>query len=161
MLAGLLIPNLLAGSALAPGSSVGQAFRLTADGTVQAYLDIAWLGRQFTDQEVDYVLVLGALVWATAQFAAYAVIGHRRPLNAVLMMGIVLVGNMALTSREQLPYLITFTGASLFLLITMHAFDERATWLRRRIGDPGEISGVYLRGGTAFIAAARCWVPCS
>ena len=37
---------------------------------------------------------------------------------------------------DQLPYLIAFTAVSLFLLIEMHAFDERATWLRRRIGDP-------------------------
>ena len=54
----------------------------------------------------------------------------------------------------QLPYLVVFTGASLFLLIEMHAFDERATWIRRRIGDPGTISSLYLRGGTVFILAA-------
>ncbi len=47
-----------------------------------------------------------------------------------------------------------FAGASLFLLIEMHAFDERTMWLRRRIGDPGEISAHYLRGGTVFIVAA-------
>ena len=100
LFAGLLIP-VLAGWALEPGTSVAQAFRVTADGTVQAYLDIAWLGRQFTTQEVHYVLVLGAIVWATAQFAAYAVFGHRRPLNAVLVVGIVLVGNMALTEPRR------------------------------------------------------------
>ena len=105
-------------------------------------------------QEVHYVLVLGALVWGTAQFAAYAVFGHRRPLNAVVIVGLVLVGNMALTSRDQLAYLVTFAGASLLLLIEMHAFDERATWIRRRIGDPGAISSLYLRGGTVFIVAA-------
>ncbi len=153
LFAGLLIP-ILAGWAFAPGASPGHAFRMTADGTVQAYLDIVWRGRQFTTQEIHYVLVLGALVWATAQFASFAVFGHRRPLNAVVVVGIVLVGNMALTSRDQLPYLVAFTAASLLLLITMHAFDERATWLRRRIGDPGEVSGVYLRGGTVFIVAA-------
>ncbi len=36
----------------------------------------------------------------------------------------------------------------------MHAFDERATWIRRRIGDPSTISSLYLRGGTVFIVAA-------
>jgi transglutaminase-like putative cysteine protease len=153
LFAGLLIP-ILAGWAFRPDASVAQAFRMTADGTVQAYLDIVWRGRQFTTQEIHYVLVLGGLVWATAQFASYAVFGHRRPLSAVVVVGLVLVANMALTWRDQLPYLVMFTGASLFLLISMHAFDERATWLRRRIGDPGEISGVYLRGGTVFIVAA-------
>ena len=152
LFAGLLIP-ILAGWAFAPGSSPGEAFRLTAEGTAEAYLDIAWRGRQFTMQEVHYVLVLGALVWGTAQFAAYAVFGHRRPLNGVVIVGLVLVGNMALTS-DQLAYLITFAAASLLLLIQMHAFDERATWIRRRIGDPGAISTLYLRGGTVFIVAA-------
>ena len=36
----------------------------------------------------------------------------------------------------------------------MHAFDERATWLRRRIGDPSQISALYLRGGAVFILVA-------
>lgn len=153
LFAGLLIP-ILAGWAFAPGSSPAEAFRLTAEGSVEAYLDLAWRGRQFTTQEIHYVLVIGSLVWATAQFAAYAVFGHRRPLNAVVVVGLILIGNMALTSRDQLAYLISFAGASLFLLIEMHAFDERATWIRRRIGDPGAISALYLRGGTVFIVAA-------
>ena len=50
--------------------------------------------------------------------------------------------------------MIAYTGASLFLLIQMHAFDERATWIRRRIGDPSTISALYLRGGTVFIVSA-------
>jgi transglutaminase-like putative cysteine protease len=151
--AGLVVP-VLAGWAFAPGTSVGHAFHLTADGTVQAYLDIAWRGRQFTSQEVHYLLVLGSLVWATGQFAGYAVFGHRRPLNAVVLVGLVLLANMALTSRDQLSYLIVFACASLFLLIEMHALDERGTWIRRRIGDPAAISALYLRGGTVFIVAA-------
>ncbi len=82
--------------------------------------------------------------------------GHRRPLNAVVVLGLLLVANMALTRRDQdeLAYLIAFTGGSLFLLIGMHAFDERATWIRRRIGDPSTISSLYLRGGTVFIVIA-------
>ena len=55
---------------------------------------------------------------------------------------------------DQLTYLIEFTAVSLFLLIEMHAFDERATWLRRRIGDPSQISALYLRGGAVFILVA-------
>ena len=99
-------------------------------------------------------VVLGIIVWGTMQFASYAVFGHRRPLAAVVVIGIVLVLNMGMTDHEQLNYMIVFTGASLFLLIQMHAFDERATWIRRRIGDPSTISALYLRGGTIFIVAA-------
>lgn len=151
--AALLIP-VFAGWALHPGTSVGAAFTATASGSIDAYLDIAWRGRQFTSQEIHYILVLGIAVWGTAQFAAYSVFGHRRPLNAVVVTGLLLIANMALTSRDQLPYLVAFTASSLFLLISMHAFDERATWARRRIGDPGAISSLYLRGGTVFIVVA-------
>lgn len=153
LFAGLLIP-VFAGWAMLPGASVRDAFLATASGSVQAYLDIAWRGRQFTSQEVHYILVLGIGVWGTAQFAAYAVFGHRRPLNAVVIVGLALLVNMSLTKRDQMAYLVEFTAASLFLLISMHAFDERSTWLRRRIGDPGTVSSLYLRGGTVFIVAA-------
>ncbi len=151
--AGLVIP-IVAGWAVLPGSSIADAFQATAHGTVEAYLDIAWRGLPFTDQEVHYILVLGAIVWATAQFAAYAVFGHHHPLNGVVVVGLVLIANMALTSRDQLVYLVLFTAMSLLLLIEMHAFDERTTWIRRQIGDPGTISALYLRGGTVFILAA-------
>ena len=107
-------------------------------------------------EEIHYTLVLGILVWGTMQFASYAVFGHHRPLAAIVMMGLVLVGNMAADEPRprQLSFLIAFTAGSLFLLIQMHAFDERATWVRRRIGDPSTISSLYLRGGTVFIVAA-------
>lgn len=151
--AGLLIP-ILAGWASVPGSSAWAAFRFTADGTAEAYLDIAWRNLQYTSQEVHYILVLGAITWGTCQFLGYAVFGHRRPLNGVVITGLVLLANMALTSRGQLGHLVVFTAASLFLLIEMRTFDERAMWLRRRIGDPSAIASLYMRGGTVFIIAA-------
>lgn len=153
LFAGLTIP-IFAGLALHPGVSPAEAFRWTAGGTVDAYLDLAWRGRQFTSEEIHYILVLGGVIWGTTQFAAYAVFGHRRPLSAVVVVGLVLVANMGVTSQNQLHHLVVFTAASLFLLIAMHAFDERTTWARRRIGDPGAIAGVYLRGGTVFIMVA-------
>ena len=153
LFAGLLIPILVGWSWL-PDPSIGTAFHATASHSVEAYLDLAWRSKSFTTQELHYVLVLGIVMWGTAQFASYAVFGHHRPLNAVIMTGVVLLANMSMTFRPQLPYLVVFTGASLFLLIQMHAFDERATWIRRRIGDPSTISSLYLRGGTVFIIAA-------
>ena len=55
-------------------------------------------------------MVLGIVIWATGQFASYAVFGHRRPLNAVIMTGIVLLANMSMTFKDELPYLVLFTG---------------------------------------------------
>ncbi len=153
LFAGLLVP-IFAGWASLPGSAVHEAFRYTAEGSVNAYLDLAWRGLVLTGQEVHYTLTLGCVLWGTMQFASYAVFGHHRPLSAVVVPGLVLLVNMGLTARDQLPYLALYTAASLLLLIQMHAFDERTTWVRRRIGDPGQLSTIYLRGGVAFIVVA-------
>ncbi len=151
--AGLLLP-IIAGQAVLPSLSAAQAFRFTANGTLQAYLDLTVRGLSFTTQEVHFVLVLAGLVWGTMQFGAYAIFGHRRPLAAVVVVGLVLLVNMAITRRDQLGWLVLYTGTSLFLLIEMHVFGERTTWARRRIGDPGSVSALYLRGGTVFIVGA-------
>jgi transglutaminase-like putative cysteine protease len=153
LFAGVLLP-IIAGLAVYPGVSAVRAFQLAAEGTLNAYLDLTVRGLQFTTQEVHYVLVLGGLVWGTMQFGSYAVFGHRRPLSAVVLVGLVLLANMALTRRDQLGWLVLYAAVSLFLLIQMHAVGERSTWTRRRIGDPGSISLIYLRGGTIFIVAA-------
>ena len=100
-------------------------------------------------------LIIGMLVWATSMFASYAVFGHRRPLNAVVVVGVLLVANMSLTfARPAAAILVVFSLAALLLLIRAHVFDEQSEWLRRRIGDPASISSVYLRGGAVFIAIA-------
>ncbi len=93
-------------------------------------------------------------MWATAMYAAYTCFHHRRPLNAILVVGLLLVANISMTLFPQLAYLVIFSLAALFLLIRFHTLDEQADWLRRRIGDPSAISGLYLRGGTIFIVAA-------
>ena len=61
---------------------------------------------------------------------------------------------MSITRDEQLGILIWFSLAALFLLIRLHALDERATWLRHRLGDAGSLSGTYLRAGSLFIGVA-------
>lgn len=148
-----LLLSVFAGWAIEPGTGIGEAFMVTSDGSISAYLDLAWRGRRVTEETAHFVLLLGVIAWATGQFAGYAVFGHRRPLHAVVVLGIVLVVNMSLTRNDQLPYLVAFSAASLFLLIGMHVFDERLTWSRRRIGDPSQLSGLYLRGGTAVVLA--------
>ena len=101
-------------------------------------------------------------MWATGQFASYAVFGHRRPLNAVVVLGLVLSRTWRVTSRTgQLAYLIAFTAG---VAVPAHR-DARL----RRAGDldPAphrrpvhDLSSLYLRGGTVFIliavVSARC-----
>lgn len=120
----------------------------------RVWIDLGVRGLPFTTEYGHYFIALGALVWATGQYAAYAVFGHRRALDAVIVTGLVLLGNMALTRNDQLHLIVLFSLAALALLARTHAFDERTTWLRRRIGDPASVTGLYLRGGAIFIAAA-------
>ena len=150
--AALIVP-LLTGLIDAPeGASLRELYTATAYAAVRAFIDLGLHGDRSTLQYLHHALVFGLIVWATSMFASYAVFGHRRALNAVVVVGVVLVGNMTFARDSQLPLLVLFSLASLFLLTRAHVFDEQSEWLRRRIGDPGSISTVYLRGGTAFIA---------
>ena len=129
-------------------------FEATASAVVNAYFDLVYYRLAFTQEYGHHLLVFGLVVWATSMFAAYAVFGHRRPLNAVVMVGLILVINMSLAVNDQLGYLILYSVASMLLLIRSHALEERTEWVRRRIGDPSAISSIYLRGGSLFIALA-------
>jgi transglutaminase-like putative cysteine protease len=154
ILAGLILPIMVGGVMLNGNFLPGPAFNTAAASVISAYLDLAFLGKAFTQQYGHFILILAILVWGTGQFASYAVFGHRRPLNAVVMTGVVLVLNMSLTLDEQLGILIWFSLAAMFLLIQLHALDEQASWLRHRLGSGGSLAGFYLRGGTAFIVVA-------
>jgi transglutaminase-like putative cysteine protease len=152
--AALLLPIAIGGILLNGDFTPGLAFVATASSSVGAYLDLAFRGLAFTQQYGHFMLLLGILCWGTGQFTSYAVFGHHRPLNAVIIAGLALVLDMSLTRDEQLAILIWFSVAALFLLIRLHALDERSTWLRYRLGDAGSLSGIYLRAGSAFIGIA-------
>ena len=152
--AALIVP-IVVGSVLPNhGPTLGTQFVATADAAVKAWNDLIVNGQPATRATGHHLLVLGLLCWGTGQFAASAVFRHRRPLSAVVVIGAVLIGNMAATVRDQLGYLMVFSLASLFLLIRLHAQDEQATWMRRRIGDPAAVRSIYMRGGTVFIIIA-------
>ncbi len=154
MFAALLLPSLVGWALIPPGANPGVLFQATTDAVVRAWSDLALAGLLFTPEYGHHLLVLGLITWGSSQFASYATFGHRRPINAVVVIGLLLLANMSLTVRDQLPFLVIFSVASLFLLVRFHTLDEQADWLRRRIGDPTAISALYLRGGTVFIIAA-------
>lgn len=152
---GSLVVPIVIGSILDPAAgSIGDAYRATANAVVEAYLDLAWRNKALTQQYGHFMLVLGLLVWATGMFAAYATFGRHRPLNAIVITGLLLLLDMSLTIRDQLLFLVIFTAAALLILIRVHVDDERTTWIRRRLGDPGSVSDLYLRGGTVFATLA-------
>ncbi len=152
--AALILPLFTASVAHPEGTPLDELYRATAASLVAAYVDVVVRNQASTIQYLHYLLALGLLTWATSMFASYAVFGHRKPLNAVTVVGLLLLGNMALTINDQLVYLVLFSLVALFLLIRGHVLEEQSEWLRRRIGDPASIASVYLRGGTAFVAVA-------
>ena len=154
IVAALVVP-ILVGAVLDPeATGIVEQFRRAAESTTQAYLDLAWRGRNVTREYGHFLWVLGLVVWITAYFAATAVFRHHRPGGAILALGTVLLVNMAITPRDQLVYVVLLSLVALFLLVRLHAFGEQSTWLRRRLGDPTPLATFYVRGGTLFVAAA-------
>ena len=136
----------MVGSVLAPDASLAARYQATADSVVNAVIDFAVRGLPVTRESGHYLLVLGLLCWANGQFAASAVFRHGRPIGPIIVLGSVLVANMSATSHDQIWFLVLFSWPRLFLLTRLHALEERATWIRRRIGDP-TVVGLALSPG--------------
>jgi transglutaminase-like putative cysteine protease len=151
--AALIVP-LIIGSILEPTGSPAVRYQATAASVLDAVLDFAVRGLPVTRQTGHYLLVLGLLCWANGQFAASSVFRHGRPIGPIIVLGTVMVANMSATIHDQIWFIVLFSMAALFLLTRLHALDERATWIRRRIGDPTTVGALYLRGGTVFILVA-------
>jgi len=141
-----------------PGAtpSLGGWFQATASSVTQAYLDLTWRHQQTTLQVGHYGLVLGILVWGTAQAASYDVFGYHRAVNGVLLLVVVLIASMSLTLHDQYPVIVLFSAAGLALLLLSHAADERTNWLRHRIWRGRDFRTPNLQGGVAFAALAVC-----
>lgn len=162
LFAGLLLPLIMGGLVLqARGIEVGWdpaalAARMSMASSVaeHAWTDLAVLRLPFTQQAGHYHLVFGAIVWGAGLLAGFTIFGHRRPLDAVVVVGLALLADMAMTRHEQLWMLILFSAAALLLLIRTHVFDEQVTWARRKIGDPATVGRLYINGGAAFVTAA-------
>lgn len=110
--------------------------------------------KPFTSEFGHYHLVFGAIVWAAGMVATSAVFQRHRPFDAVVVVGILLLTNMTATANQPIWYLVVFSVAALVLLVRAHAFDEQLTWVRRRIGDPSAVAGLYIRGGASFVGVA-------
>jgi transglutaminase-like putative cysteine protease len=145
-LVGMRMPNATPGLA---GWAQAAAYSAT-----QAYLDLTWRHQVSTFQYGHFCLILGVLVWGTAQAAAYDIFSYRRSVNGVLLLAVVFVANMALTVRDQFPALVLFSAAALVLLILSHAADERSNWIAHRIWRGHDFRAPNVQGGLAFASAA-------
>ncbi|HEY3522571.1 MAG TPA: transglutaminaseTgpA domain-containing protein, partial [Candidatus Limnocylindrales bacterium] len=156
VLAALVVPLLVGGALIGPigDSSLHARYVATATSTVEAWLDLTIRGRTFTSQYGHFLLTLGLLLWATGQFVAVAAFRHRRPLAAAAAVGIALVINLVVNPNDQLWFLVAFTVLALLVLVRFHALAEHGDWVRRRIGDPGPVESMVVRGGAGFVSAA-------
>ncbi|MGZ6314730.1 MAG: transglutaminase-like domain-containing protein, partial [Candidatus Limnocylindrales bacterium] len=128
----------------------------TTNSVTQAYLDLTWRHQITTLQYGHYSLVLGIIVWGTAQAASYDVFGYHRAVNGVLLLAVVFIASMSLTLNDQFPALVLFSAAGLSLLLLSHAADERSNWLRHRIWRGRDLRSPNLQGGLAFAGLAVC-----
>jgi transglutaminase-like putative cysteine protease len=160
---GLLLPLIVGGVVIVvgTGAEVGWdpaslAARLGATFRVAQIIHREFVleGATFTSQWAHYHLIFGVLTWAAGMLAGFTVFGHRRPLDAVVVIGLAILANMALTDHHQLWLLVIFSASALVLLIRTHVFEEEVTWARRRIGEPGSVGGLYMTSGAAFVTAA-------
>lgn len=142
------------GTSLAPREDLAGLIRVTAEGVWGAYEGLVLRGRATTTEIAHYLLVLGILVWATGQFAAYTAYAHRRPLAAVVLPGTILLVNVSITALDQFAVLVLYAVAALLFLVRMHVADEQQTWTRHRIADVGSAVGLSLRAGLGFVGVA-------
>ncbi len=142
------------GASQAPGHDLAGMIRITADNVFDAWQDLVIMALPTTNQTAHYLLVLGALIWATGQFAGYTAYAHHRPLAAVVIPGTFLIVNISITTLDQFGVLVLFTLAALLFLVRFHVADEQRTWSRHRIADVGNAVGLSLRAGFAFIGIA-------
>ena len=154
------------------GAAIGAAFLLVAVSSVissspslegrlyalngslgRFYHDAIELGIRSSETSV-FLLMIGTLLWAAGQFAAFAVFRYRRTLPALIVPGAILLANMSVTIRPQYMHLIVFAAAALILAVRLNLSGQREGWRERRIVDGGQLSGLFLRSGATFVTVA-------
>ena len=157
--AGIFLPLVVGGIVLGPGTGWdlhALAARMAASLRVAqaVWSDLVIQNRPFTTQIAHYYLIFGGLVWGAGLLTGFSIFGHHRPLDAIVVVGLATIVNMALTTNDQLYMMIVFSAGALLVLVRTHVFDEEGVWARRRIGDPSSIGSLYLTGGGLFVAGA-------
>ena len=168
--AALVVPLFAASVAYPEGASLGELYRATATSVIAAYGDIVVRNQASTVQYLHYLMSLGMVIWGTAQFASYAVFGHHRPLSAVTVVGLLLLGNMALTLNDQPGWSVaTVTGGP--FQIFNDATGQNAFWINNATNNVGisttspndklEVNGIIesqhsaRRAARSFVVTSR------
>ena len=131
LVGGLLVPLVMGGLALGDQlgwgpSELAQRLVAALNVVTNVWDDLVVRGLSRTDEIHHYHLVFGVLVYGAGLLTGFTVFGHRRPLDAVVVVGLATLANMAITAHHQLYLLVIFSAAALFLLIRTHVFEEEA-----------------------------------
>ena len=101
-----------------------------------------------------FLLVIGSLVWAAAQFAAFSVFRRHRAGPAIVLAGLMMLINVSVTVRVEYAHLVVFVAAALLLLMRLNLFEQAREWRSRGMLDVADISNSFLRYGAAMVALA-------
>ena len=110
--------------------------------------------RGYAPQLTPYAVGLGVLMWVTAFIAAYTMYRHHRVLDAILLVGALLIVNMSATLTDLIPYLVLFMLAALLLWLRAALIGREEGWQRRRVNENSEVPAAIMRSGLAFIAGS-------
>ena len=104
-----------------------------------------------SDQTSAFLLLVGVVAWASGYFAAYAVFRHRRPMSAVILLGLLLLTNVSATMRPQYAYVVLFCAAALVLLVRFSLSEQRLVWGWGTPETSRAAGSLYLRNGFLFV----------
>ena len=85
---------------------------------------------------------------------------HHRVLDAILLVGALLIANMSATLTDLFPYLVLFMLAALLLWLRAALIGREEGWQRRRVNENSEVPAAIMRSGLVFIAGSlvMAWV---
>jgi transglutaminase-like putative cysteine protease len=114
----------------------------------------------YPSQMSPYAIGLGALGWATAFMAAYAVYRYNRVIDAILLLGAAMITNLSATFTDLFGHLLLFVIAALLLWLRAALVERQDGWQRRRVNENMDVPAAIMRSGIIFAGASvvLAWV---
>jgi transglutaminase-like putative cysteine protease len=107
-----------------------------------------------------WAIGLGLLMWTTAFIAGYTVYRHHRVLDAILVIGALLIANMSAIYTDLFVWLLIFVIAAMLLWLRTSLMTRQDGWQRRRVNENAEVPTSIVRSGLVFTAGtiALAWI---
>jgi transglutaminase-like putative cysteine protease len=130
---------------------LGRLAALRADGLL---FTATALHRGLPVQVTPFALGMGLVMWTTAVTAAQAMYRYHRTMDAIVLLAVLLIGNMAATRLDLFSYLLLFVLAAMLLWLRASLLGREEGWQLRRITENPDVPASILRAGIAFTAAS-------